>query len=161
MNFEFRVLGCFPEIIVVFVSFTKNKIMQKLVLITIVAVGFAFNSQSQDIKPDSIVQLSLDAYNNHDFDLFMSYFADSVEMYNIGDCEPYRVGKEAVGKMYRDYFDASPNLHSEIKNRMVFGNTVIDYEYITGAKGSDEPFELIFMYHIEGDKIVRTTAIRK
>lgn len=125
-----------------------------------IAIG-SFTSLAQSIAPESIVQLSLDAYNNHDYDLFMSYFADSVEMYNLGDCEPYKVGKEAVGKIYKDYFEASPELHSEIKNRMVFGNTVIDYEYITGARGSKEPFELVFMYHIEGDKIVRTTAIRK
>jgi len=141
--------------------FQKKIIVKRIVWMILVVVGFAFNGQSQEVKPDSIVQLSLDAYNNHDFERFMSYFADSVEMYNLGDCEPYRVGKEAVGKMYKEYFDASPELHSEIKNRMVFGNTVIDYEYITGARGSDEPFELVFMYHIEGEKIVKTTAIRK
>ncbi len=135
--------------------------MRKGVLLILVLMGCVFSSSAQDVKPDSIVQLSLEAYNDHDFELFMSYFAEDVAMYNIGECEPYVEGKEAVAKLYKDYFDASPDLHSEIKNRMVFGDTVIDYEYITGARGSDEPFELIFMYHIEGDKIVKTTAIRQ
>ncbi|MDB9775644.1 hypothetical protein OAB47_05360 [Vicingaceae bacterium] len=44
---------------------------------------------------------------------------------------------------------------------MVFGNKVIDYEYITGSNGSSEPFELIFMYEVKGDKIVKKTAISK
>ena len=138
----------------------KNKTMKKILLFLLLSVVL-LEAKAQQTRPDSIVQLSLEAYNNHDYELFMSYFADSVEMFNLGDCQPYIVGKEAVGKMYKEYFDASPDLHSEIKNRMIFGNTVIDYEYITGARGSDRPFELVFMYHIEEGKIVRTTAIRK
>lgn len=135
--------------------------MRKIVMLALVMLGCAYSLQAQEVKPDSIVQLSLEAYNNHDFELFMSYFSEDVAMYNIGECEPYLEGKEAVGALYKDYFDASPNLHSEIKNRMVFGDTVIDYEYITGARGSDEPFELIFMYQLEGGEIVKTTAIRQ
>lgn len=135
--------------------------MQRVVILIVVAVTIVFSSSAQDTKPDSIVQLSLNAYNHHDFELFMSYFSEDVEMYNLGDCEAYVQGREAVRKLYKDYFDASPNLHSDIKNRMVFGNKVIDYEYITGARGSDEPFELIFMYEVEGGEIVKTTAIRK
>ena len=123
--------------------------MKLLMLLALSLLCVASNVKAQSIKPDSIVQLSLEAYNNHDFELFMSYFDDSVAMYNIGECKPYVSGKEAVGKLYKDYFDLSPNLHSEIKNRIVFGNTVIDYEYITGARGSDVPFELIFMYHLQ------------
>ena len=133
--------------------------MQKLIsILFLVTSAFTTNAQS---SPDSIVQLSLEAYNNHDFELFMSYFSDEIEMYNLNECEPTVVGIEAVGKLYKDYFNASPDLHSEIKNRVVFDNKVIDYEYITGARGSSKPFELIFMYEIEGGKIIKTTAIRK
>ncbi|XOV67852.1 MAG: nuclear transport factor 2 family protein [Fluviicola sp.] len=126
------------------------------VLLAITCFSLAHNT-----PPDSIVQLSLDAYNNHDFELFMSYFHEDVEMYNLNECEPYKSGKDAVGERYKEYFEASPNLHSTIVNRMVLGNKVIDYEHITGANGNKEPFELIFMYEVEGDKIIRTTAIRK
>ncbi|MDB3907076.1 nuclear transport factor 2 family protein [Crocinitomicaceae bacterium] len=131
--------------------------------LTIVALlmGIAFTSNAQNSSPDSIVQLSLDAYNNHDFELFMSYFHEDIEMFNLNECEPYTSGKEAVNALYKDYFEASPNLHSTIVNRMVFGNKVVDYEHITGARGDDAPFELIFMYEVAGDKIIRTTAIRK
>lgn len=132
----------------------------KSILITLL-MGIAFTSNAQDSPADSIVQLSLDAYNNHDFELFMSYFAEDIEMYNLNECEPYMKGKEAVGKLYKDYFDASPELHSTIVNRMAFGNKVIDYEHITGARGNSEAFELVFMYEVENGKIIRTTAIRQ
>ncbi|MEQ8625543.1 MAG: nuclear transport factor 2 family protein [Vicingaceae bacterium] len=116
---------------------------------------------SQDSELEKVVQANLDAYNNRDIETFMKYIDDDIAFYNLGECEPYLKGKEEVRKRYQDYFDKSPNLHSEIKNRMVFGNKVIDYEYITGSNGTNEPFELIFMYEVEDQKIVKTTAIRK
>ena len=135
--------------------------MKNAVLIGWMMMGSIFTTYAQDARPDSIVQLSLDAYNNHDFELFMSYFSEEIVMCNLGECEPYATGIAAVEKLYKDYFEASPDLHSEIRNRMVFGNKVIDYENITGARGSSEPFELIFMYEIKGEKIIKTTAIRQ
>ena len=133
--------------------------MNKLIiLLSLIISSFSLTAQS---TPDSIVQLSLDAYNDHNFELFMSYFSDEIEMYNLNDCEPYAKGVDVVRKLYKDYFEESPDLHSEIKSRMVFDNKVIDYEHITGARGSSDPFELVFMYEIENDKIARTTAIRK
>lgn len=116
---------------------------------------------SQDYELEKVVQANLDAYNNRDIETFMKYIDDDIAFYNLGECEPYLKGKEEVRKRYQDYFDKSPNLHSEIKNRMVFGNKVIDYEYITGSNGTNEPFELIVMYEVEDQKIVKTTAIRK
>ena len=81
---------------------------------------------SQDSELEKVVQANLDAYNNRDIETFMKYIDDDIAFYNLGECEPYLKGKEEVRKRYQDYFDKSPNLHSEIKNRMVFGNKVID-----------------------------------
>jgi hypothetical protein len=58
-------------------------------------------------------------------------------------------------------FDASPKLHSTILHRTVMGNKVIDHESITGRKDSDVPIELILIYEVSGDKIVRMTVIRE
>lgn len=133
----------------------------KRFLILFVILGFQSLVFCQKTDPEKTVQASLDAYNNHDFEKFMSYFSENVEMYEIHNCTATAKGVEEVRKRYKDYFEASPNLHSKILNRIVFGNTVIDYEYITGARGSKEPYELIFMYEVENGKIIRTTAIRK
>ena len=129
-------------------------------LIALLLLIFSLSTSAQS-SPDSIAQLSLDAYNNHEFELFMSFFSEDIEMYNLNECEPYATGVDEVRNLYKDFFDASPELHSEIKQRMVFDNKVMDYEHVTGARGGSEPFEIVFMYEVLGDKIVRTTAIRK
>lgn len=122
---------------------------------------FSLGLIAQNKSVEEIVQANLNAYNNRDIETFMSYIDENIEFYNFGECEPYLKGKKAVLERYTDYFQKSPRLHSEIKKRMVFGNKVIDYEYITGSNGSNEPFELIFIYEVMGDLIVKTTAIRK
>jgi hypothetical protein len=40
------------------------------------------------------------------------------------------------------------------------GNKVIDHESIVGRKGSDFPIEIVMIYEVSGDKIVRMTVIR-
>ena len=116
-------------------------------------------SQAQD--PESIVKESLEAYNSRDIDAFMSLFDENIEMYNFHDEEIKAKGIDEVRALYKGFFDASPELHSKILNRMVFDNKVIDHEYITGARGKAEAYELIFIYEIKDNKIIRTTAIRK
>ena len=91
----------------------------------------------------------------------MSFIDEDIEFYNLGDCEPYLRGKAEVRKRYTAYFEKSPKLHSIIKKRIAFDNKIIDYEYITGSNGDSKPFELIFMYEVENEKIIKTTAIRK
>jgi hypothetical protein len=91
----------------------------------------------------------------------MEYIANDIAMYNMGECDPYLKGKEKVRERYASYFEKSPELHSEIKQRIIFDNKVMDHEYITGSNGSSEPFELIFIYEVKDGLIVKTTAIRK
>jgi len=60
-------------------------------------------------------------------------------------------------KSYEAYFQKTPNLHCELKNRIIQGNTVIDKEYITGT---GKPFEAIAIYQIENNKIKRVYFVR-
>ena len=48
----------------------------------------------------------------------------------------------------------SPNLHTEILNRIVMGNTVMDHEIDTGRNGVDK-LELVAIYEVEDGKIAR------
>jgi hypothetical protein len=132
----------------------------KNTILTLFFICFSL-TQIKAQSAEEIVQANLDAYNNRDIDLFMEYIADDIEMYNLAECEPYMRGKEMVRDRYAAYFENSPQLHSEIKKRIVFDNKVIDHEYITGSNGSSEPFEMIFMYEVKDGLIVKTTAIRK
>ena len=133
--------------------------MKKTLLFGLFISFMILNLNAQN--PEAIVQANLEAYNKHDIDTFMEYMADDIEMYNMGECEPYLKGKENVKARYAAYFEKSPDLHSDIKQRIVFDNQVIDHEYITGANGSKEPFELIFIYEVRDGLIVKTTSIRK
>jgi hypothetical protein len=110
---------------------------------------------------EQIVQQNLDAYNARDIDTFMSFFADDIMLYNFGIHEPTAVGKAKVRAIYEQLFMASPALHSSIKNRIVFDNKVIDYEDITGRLGQKDTVEMVLIYEVEEEKIIRITAIKK
>lgn len=111
--------------------------------------------------PEIVVQENLDYYNERDLEGFMSSFSDSIALYNFGKSEPISAGKEAIRDLYKSLFDASPKLHSTILHRTVLGNKIIDHESIIGRKGSDIPIELVMIYEVLGDKIVRMTVIRE
>ena len=111
--------------------------------------------------PEEITQENLDFYNQRNLDGFMSSFTDTIALYTFGKTDAVAKGKEAIRNLYKGLFDASPKLHSTILHRTVMGNKVIDHESITGRKGSDIPIELILIYEVSGDKIVRMTVIRE
>jgi imidazolonepropionase-like amidohydrolase len=100
--------------------------------------------------PEILVQQQLNAYNVRDIDAFLAPYSDSVAIYNFNG-KLLTKGKEQLRKQYSDFFTNSADLHCQILNRMVQGNTVIDQEYvtITGRK----PFGGIAVYIIEHNKI--------
>lgn len=107
-------------------------------------------------SPVHIVQKQLDAYNSRDLDAFMDTYSDAVELYNFPD-QLIGKGKDAMRQNYGSFFEAAPDLHCEIKNRIVIGNKVIDEEYIT-ANGSN--FSAVAIYEIENGKIAKVTFLR-
>jgi hypothetical protein len=111
--------------------------------------------------PEEIIQENLDFYNQRNLDGFMSSFTDTIALYTFGKTDAVAKGKEAIRNLYKGLFDASPKLYSTILHRTVMGNKVIDHESITGRKGSDVPIELVLVYEVSGDKIVRMTVIRE
>jgi hypothetical protein len=125
-----------------------------------VVVFYSFNFQAQ-MSPEEVVQKQLETYNNKDIEGFMSLFHPDAVIYALGTQEPIAKGKENIRLIYTNLFNQSPNLRSEIKQRIVFGNKVIDYENITGRKGSSEAIELIMIYSVEGNFIKEAYSIRK
>ena len=107
-------------------------------------------------SPVHIVQQQLDAYNLRDLDAFMDTYSETIELYNFPD-QLIGKGKEAMRKNYGAFFESTPDLHCEIKNRIVIGNKVIDEEYIT-ANGSN--FSAVAIYEIENGKIAKVTFLR-
>jgi len=153
----------------------KNPILTTLLLLInlhlTTAQGSIDNSDKQQIdssQPMSIeeratliVQRQLTAYNSKDIDAFVSLFAEDATLFNLGQDNPICTGKANIRTLYSTLFERSPNLHSEVVNRSVIGNKVIDYELITGRENQAELITVVAIYIIEDDLINKCYFIRK
>ncbi|MEM9648305.1 MAG: nuclear transport factor 2 family protein [Bacteroidota bacterium] len=105
---------------------------------------------------EAVVQRQLDAYNKRDIDAFMDTYSNDIKLLNF----PNKVFQDSKVKMkegYGSFFESTPDLHCEIKNRMVIGNKVIDHESVT-INGS--LITAAAIYEVEDGKISKVTFIR-
>jgi len=116
---------------------------------------------AQNLSVEQIVQSNLEAYNNRDLEKFMSWFSEDIELYSFSEMKLVASGKPAIEKLYKELFEASPNLHSTILKRIVFDNKVIDHESIVGRKGASDVLEIVMIYEVKDGKIFKMTSIRK
>lgn len=124
-------------------------------------IALLISSISFAQTPREVVQNQLDAYNAKDIEGFLKVFAEDAVAYNYGETEPFIKGKTNFRTTYGNLFNSSPQLHSEVISRQVIGNTVIDYEYITGREGNSHPLLLVAIYVVENGKISRCDFIRE
>jgi hypothetical protein len=97
------------------------------------------------------VQRQLDAYNARDLGRFVAEYTDDVRVFRPPAPAPVLSGKEAFATHYAKNRFTLSNLHAEVVNRMVSGNTVVDHERITGLQ--DGVVEAIAVYEIHEDRI--------
>lgn len=112
------------------------------------------------ITPEKIVQIQLDTYNSRDIEGFMSVMHPEVMLFEFQNSHPKAAGFDEVKTIYSTLFEQSPKLHSELENRIVLGNKVIDHEKITGRLGSTDIIELVVIYELDDGKIKTITVIR-
>ena len=108
-----------------------------------------------DESPEIIVQKQLEAYNARDVDAFMDTYAENIKLYNY----PNQIFQDSKTKMrarYTSQFENTPDLHCEIKNRIVIGNKVIDEEYV---RMNGAYFSAVAIYEVENGKIAKVTFI--
>lgn len=110
---------------------------------------------------EQVVQQNINAYNQRDIAGFMACVSDEIKLFSLGESEPSLNGKAEIEAFYAELFEQSPTLHSEILNRIVIGNTVIDHESISGRLGSDGIVELVLVYEVSGQQIDRISVIRE
>ena len=110
------------------------------------------------MTPEEIVQKQVEAYNTRDLDAFVACHHTEIELYSLGTNEPFVVGIEALRPRYKDIFDRSPKLHSEVVQRMVLSDTVIDKEIITGRAGVDRS-NYIAIYQIKDGLIAKVNFV--
>ncbi|RDY61200.1 nuclear transport factor 2 family protein [Flagellimonas nanhaiensis] len=108
-----------------------------------------------DESPKVIVQKQLDAYNARDIDAFMDTYSDDIKLYNFPN-DLISEGKDKMREQYESFFETTPDLHCQIKNRIVIGNKVIDEEFVTinGAQ-----INAVAVYEVQNGKIIKVTFI--
>jgi imidazolonepropionase-like amidohydrolase len=106
--------------------------------------------------PEILVQRQLNGYNLRNIEAFLEPYADDVELYNYPNTLISK-GKEEMRKNYGKMFENTPNLHCELKGRIVQGNIVIDKERV---QSNDKILEATALYYIENGKIQRVYFIR-
>ena len=127
------------------------------------AVNLVIN-KGHIIKPDTLiketplalVQRQLNAYNARNIEAFLEPYAEDVEVYTFPDKLQYK-GKEEMRKQYA-FFKNLPDLHCEITERIIQGNTIIDKESVTGV--GSKPALATAIYQVENDKIKRVYFIQ-
>src|SRR5688572_14411666 len=115
----------------------------------------------QNLTAEQLVQIQLECYNNRDIDGFIKCFREDVRVFNFSDNKQLIDGKEAYREFFTEIFEQSPNLHSTLLNRIVFGTIVIDHEKIVGRAGTNGDVEMVVIYETDGDTIFKVTAMRK
>jgi imidazolonepropionase-like amidohydrolase len=108
------------------------------------------------VTAELLVQQQLNAYNARNIEAFLASYSDSVELYEYPD-KLIGKGKAQMREMYTDLFKKVTNLHCELVNRMVLGNTIIDYESVTGF--GPKPVRAIAVYTMEGNKISKVRFV--
>jgi imidazolonepropionase-like amidohydrolase len=106
--------------------------------------------------PEDLAQQQLNAYNFRNIDAFLEPYADDVEGYVFPNTLQFK-GKEAMRKGYTPMFENTPNLHCELVNRIVQGNTVMDQERV---QMGDKILEAVAIYQIENNKIKKVYFIK-
>lgn len=119
------------------------------------SMNFIFDDEAAP-NPETIVKEQLEAYNARDIDGFVNTYTVDVQLFNF-PAELRTKGHEEIRKGYAGFFESTPNLNCEIKNRIIIGNKVIDEEYIT-SNGNN--FSAVAIYEVENGKISKVTFLR-
>ncbi len=128
-----------------------------LLFLVMMSSNFIFSQATS--TPESLVQEQLNAYNARNIEAFLAPYSEDVMLFDFPDTLSGK-GKAEIRPGYEQMFKLYPNLHCEVVNRIVLGNTVIDQERVTGITGR-EVLEAVAIYTIENNKIVKVHFISK
>ncbi len=120
--------------------------------------GKSFNPADLIVEtPASLAQKQLNAYNARNIEAFLEPYADDVEVYEFPNKLLYK-GKETMRKRYGEMFAKFPDLHCEIKGRIIQGDIVIDRESVSGI--GENKIEATAIYQIKQGKIAKVYFIQ-
>jgi hypothetical protein len=110
--------------------------------------------------PEQVVQEQLDFYNNQDVPGFASTYSEDVQLIDHPSGKVFVSGQEELKERYAKMFLANPENHAALKNRIVFGDFVIDLEEVSG-RDNREPFQAVAIYQVKESLISKVWFLEK
>jgi hypothetical protein len=108
------------------------------------------------IKPETVVQQQLDAYNARDLEAWLATYKDDAEQYLL-HAGLLAAGRDAIRKRMVDRFNDEA-LHAELVSRTVMDNIVVDHELVTSTLPDGlATIEMICVYEVRAGLIVKAT----
>ena len=109
-----------------------------------------------EASSEAPVQAQLEAYNARDIDAFLAPYTEDIRAYEYPGSLLFE-GKEAMRDRYSTFFEMTPDLHCDLKSRIIIGDKVIDEELVM-ANGMQ--FHAVAIYEVKNGKIIKVTFIR-
>ena len=100
-----------------------------------------------------LCQGQLDAYNIGDINLFTNFYHPDVHAFRLQDNELIFKGIEALRSLYKKRFEDNPNLHCELKSRVVLEQSILDEEWVTGLMNQESSTHVVAIYKFKDDLI--------
>lgn len=110
--------------------------------------------------PEQIVQREVNAFNSRNMEAFLDAYDDDAEMYTSPDNRLVNKGKSAIEGRRSNLFQNRPDLHCEIKSRVVEGDTITQNEVIITSLERKPAIGKV-TYVIEKGKIKKTYTDRE
>lgn len=108
------------------------------------------------IKPETVVQRQLVAYNSRDLDAWLATYKSDAEQYLLHAGLLASGHAQIRARMVERFND--PALHAELVSRTVMDNIVIDHEHVTRTFPDGlAAIEMICIYEVMNGLIVKAT----
>lgn len=109
-------------------------------------------------KAENVISRQLEAYNAHDLEAFLGFYARDARFFDPPDQLKYS-GTDEARKRYGQRFSESPTVHADIADRMAQGDFVVDHEVVTGLAGN-EIRHVVVIYEVKDGKIRNVWFLR-
>ncbi|MCB9824609.1 MAG: nuclear transport factor 2 family protein [Planctomycetota bacterium] len=110
--------------------------------------------------PLEAVEGQLAAYNARDIEAFAAWFAEDVELFRLGESEPFVRGRAQLVERYGPMFASRPDLHAAIVHRAAHGRFVTDEEEVRGLDPEGGLVRALAIYEGAGREIRRVWFVR-
>lgn len=95
---------------------------------------------------EKIVQEQLEAYNSRDLERFCACYHAEVKVVRLLSDLTTVTNITEFKEAYRNLFATNPQLHCELRSRIVLESAVIDEEFVTGLQRAPEGFHTVAIY---------------